>query len=184
MSKEIEVRFKLNDKARNKVLELCTITKEKYNTIDIVCGLEGFDSLDKLGYIVRIREKNGKTYIENKKRMNDGSFNESKIYLNNIEEGLSFLTNMNFNPYLIIDRTRTELKYNNLIIMIDDINLLGSFIEIEYQDSNIEEVNEFIKLIGIENNPEKLYGDIFKEKMNDSNFKEKFDKKIERILKK
>ena len=39
-------------------------------------------------------------------------------------------------PYLVLDRYREVRKYNNLLIFIDEFDTIGSYIEIEYQESD------------------------------------------------
>ena len=93
MSKEIEreVRYLINDEIETNIINNCVIEKEKYYTTDIVVGYDGFNSLNKYGYIIRIRNKGEKIYIESKKRLSDGSWNEARISINDMKEALNFL---------------------------------------------------------------------------------------------
>ena len=86
MSKEIEkeVRYQINEDTINKIIKSCQLVKEEYHTVDIVLGYAGFDSLDKYGYIVRIRDKGNKLFMENKRRLPDGSWQESRVDIPNI----------------------------------------------------------------------------------------------------
>ena len=99
-----------------------------------------------------------------------------------MKEALNFLVNIGYKPYLIIERERTELKYHNLKIFIDNINLLGKFVEIEYQDSNLDEVKKFIDMAKITDDPQKLYGDIFQEKVKEKSFNQKFQNLIKKYI--
>lgn len=179
---EKEVRYLINDEKARIIKENCKIVKGEYHTIDIVVGLDGFNSLNKYGYIIRIRDKGNKIYIENKKLLANGDFKEEKLPVEDIKTPLEFFMNIGYQPYLVIDRLREELKYKHLKIFIDDIKLLGKYIEIEYQDSNIDELNEFLDLININYEKAQLYGDIFKEKITDNVFNQEFQKMIKKII--
>ena len=85
-------------------------------------------------------------------------------------------------PYLYLKRTREVRIYKNLRIFIDEFDILGNFVEIEYQDSE-NEVQEFIKLIEIQGPEQDMYGGIVKDKLEiDENFKEIFAKGLSKIL--
>lgn len=179
---EREVRYLIDDKKEQIIKENCQVVKEEYHSVDLVVGLAGFDSLEKYGYIIRIRDKGNKIYVENKRLLANGDFKEERIPVNDIKTPLNFFMNIGYKPYLVIDRHRLELKYKNLKIFIDNICLLGKYVEIEYQDSNTNELNEFLSLSGIDYEEAKLYGDIFKEKVKDESFNQEFQKVIKKII--
>ncbi len=89
-------------------------------------------------------------------------------------------------PYLYMNRTREILEYKGLKIFIDDIELLGKFMEIEYQDlENYSEIlKEFIDIVEIKTNEQPLYGDIFKKEIeNNVNFRKKFEETLNNHIK-
>lgn len=184
MQREIEreVRYLIDDDKEKLIEEKCELLKKEYHTVDLVVGLAGFDSLNKYGYIIRIRDKGNKIYVENKRLLENGDFQEERILVDDIKTPLNFFMNIGYKPYLVIDRLRKELKYKNLKIFIDNILLLGKYVEIEYQDSNKEELNEFLNLIGIGYQASGLYGDIFKEKVKDGSFNQEFQKIIKKMI--
>ena len=88
-------------------------------------------------------------------------------------------------PYLYLYRTREIRTYKDLKIVIDELDLLGDYVEIEYQDSNNAEaeLEEFRNLIGIVNEPADKYGDIVKNLLEtDAEFQNKFNENLEKIL--
>ena len=88
------------------------------------------------------------------------------------------LKTLKMEPYLYINRRRQIRKYKSLKIFLDDIELLGNYVEIEYQDSkNVEvEIEEFKELFDIKGKEEKLYGDIFKDKIDkEKEFQKAYD---------
>jgi hypothetical protein len=72
------------------------------------------------------------------------------------------------------------LEHDGLKLFIDEIDMLGTYVEIEYQDTEDAEVKilTFLKKIGIDYEPAPLYGDIFKVLLEDENFKKEFDKRL------
>lgn len=180
---EKEVRYKINNEIKEKIINTSTKLEEATQCIDLCMGLYGFDSLDKLGYIIRIRNKNGKIYVESKKRLENNIWNEEIINLNNIKQGYDFFSNIGLEPYLYINRIREEREIPSAKICIDEIDLLGTYVEFEIKEnSNFEDIEDYIKIVGITGKPEKLYGDIFKEKMEDLQFKNEFENKLNSFL--
>lgn len=69
--------------------------------------------------------------------------------------------------------------------MEDEFDIIGNYVEIEYQDSdNIEkELKEFIQLIDINGEEQDMYGGIIKDKLsNDKEFRKLFEINLEKIL--
>lgn len=186
MEIEKEVRYKINRMQKENIINETEILENESRTIDLVMGWNGFESLNKYGFICRIREKNGKIELQTKKKIKDNEWEETKLALNSFEEGYNLLKTLRMEPYLYINRIRQVRKYEDLKIFLDDIDLLGNYVEIEFQDSKDADKNiqKFIKKFQIEDKKEKLYGDIFKEKIElDKNFEKDFMKKIQYFLK-
>ena len=114
----------------------------------------------------------------------DSSFIETKIYIDKLKDGIDLFYAIGMKPYMYMIRKMEIFKYNNLKIFIDDVDLLGKFVEIEFQDeTNKENIDNFLKIVGIYSEKMPLYGDIINEKLkNDNNFKKKFDNKLKEIL--
>ena len=65
MEIEKEIRFKIESDSKIKEIELETEEIQgKSETIDLVLGWKGFESLDKYGFICRVRKKNDEIYLE------------------------------------------------------------------------------------------------------------------------
>lgn len=182
MEIEKEVRYKITDK--KKIEEIVANTEElkvRTNVIDLVMGWSGFNSLNDYGFICRLRKKNYKINLECKKRISDEEWNESKIALNTFKEGYDFLSLLGMKPYLYINRYRQVRKYRNVNIFIDEVDMLGNFVEIEFQNTNDEkeQIKKFIQEFGIDDEKQELYGNLFKEKVeNDELFRVEFNKKL------
>ncbi|MBE5821486.1 MAG: CYTH domain-containing protein [Clostridiales bacterium] len=180
---EREIRYKIDEDIKTKIINSSIKVEDNQKCIDLCMGLYGFDSLDKLGYIIRIRKKNGKVFIESKKRLENSTWNEELININTIKEGYDFLSNIGLKPYLYINRNREVREIEKAIICIDEIDLLGTYVEFELKENcQFEDIQEYIKQVGITTYPDKLYGDIFKEKMNDLEFKIEFENNLNKFL--
>lgn len=188
MDIEEEVRFKINNKEQiEKILSITTSIEEKKKTIDLVMGWEGFKSLEKFGFICRIREKNNNISLQCKKRIDNNKWEESNIKINKFEEGYQFLSLLGMKPYLYINRERETRKFGNLKICIDEVELLGTYVEVELQNSENKQkdLEKFLSETNIDNKKEALYGDIFKEKIeNEEGFLQKFEHELHEFLNK
>lgn len=183
MQLEKEVRYLVDDAVWKDALEKSAEYKEKVKMLDITMGAFGRESVAKTGKVFRVRQKPDKITLEIKNRI-DGGWQEESIVLDSVERGVSFLTLAGLKPYLFISRMREVRKYKNLKIFFDDIELLGKYIEIEYQDSldSENELREFCSLCGISGIDQPLYGDIINKRYEeDINFKQSFDEYLKTI---
>lgn len=185
MTIEKEYRYKISKNNIDLIRDNSYQTKSEQNMMDLVMGYYGFESLSRLGYICRIRKKNSKTILECKKLRADGSWLEEVINLESVGQGYAFLSNMGLKPYLLIERTREERETPNFKIAIDNVSLLGVFVEIELKNPDISdeiELQDFLDRCNIQNIPQKLYGDIFKENCeNSESFNQMFKARLSEI---
>lgn len=180
---EREVRYRISDEEKKKVINTSKLLEEKSICVDLCMGKYGFDSLDRLGYIIRLRNKSGKIVMECKKRLNNNTWEEVNIPLENMKKGYEFLSILGLSPYLYINRKREVREIKQAKIFIDEIELLGTFVEFEIKDEfEFSSLEEYLKLNNIKNNPEKLYGDIFKDKIQNNEFKIKFENSLNEFL--
>ncbi len=186
MKIEKEVRYLISNKQYQNILKNTISLEGECDTLDITFGYSGFDSLEKYGFVCRIRKKKDKVVLEIKKKTTDGWL-EQEAKVDTIDDGLNFFTFLNMTPYMYLYKKREIRKYKNLKIFIDKVELLGNYVEIEYQDclNSIDELNEFKTKVGIKSLEEDLYGNIIKEKLNkDSIFKKNFQKNLNIIINK
>lgn len=186
MEVEKEVRYEVSNDIWNNVLNGTTEYKPKEKMTDITMGKYGLNSFQQTGLVFRVRQKGEKISLEIKKKVNDNEWLEEGIALDSMEQGISYLHLAGLEPYLFINRFREVRKYKGLKIFFDDVELLGKFIEIEYQESNeaVKEINEFIDKFNITGEPAELYGTIIIKKYNDDmEFKQIFDAKMKELIK-
>ena len=187
MELEKEVRYTIDKKQKDRIIKLTEPLKKRIKMLDITCGYEGFDSYQKYGYICRIRQKGNKKTLEVKNYTNNKECIEQAINLDKVADGVNYLKLIGMKPYLYLNRYREVRKYKGLKIFIDEFDILGDYVEIEYQDSKNEqeELNEFINLINIKSKPCDMYGGIVKERLSsDKEFKKMFLDNLEKILSK
>ena len=181
MEIEKEVRYAVSDEIWNDVLEGTEEYKQKVQMIDITCGAYGREFYQKTGKVFRVRQKPNKTTLEIKSRTDDGNWLEEAVKLESVKQGLNFLHLAGLDPYLYIERSREVKKYKGLKVFFDDVELLGKYIEIEYQDSEDteKELEEFIEKFGIVGEPAPLYGTIINQRYDgDEEFRLAFDDKL------
>ena len=186
MGIEKEIRYKINDEIAFKIRKISKVLVPKTKQIDLTLGYKGFESLEKFGYVCRVRKTQNKIWMEIKNRRDEKSFIETEVELKNFKDGVDFFEALGMKPYLYMNRTREILEYKGLKIFIDDIELLGKFVEIEYQDlENYSEIlKEFIDIVEIKTNEQPLYGDIFKKEIeNNVNFRKKFEETLNNHIK-
>lgn len=181
---EREIRFKIDDNVKNNIINSSELLEESSVCIDLCMGKYGFDSLDKLGYIIRLRNKNGKNIMECKKRLTNNAWSEVSIPLEKMKPGYDFLNNLGLEPYLYINREREVRKIKQARIYIDKVDLLGTYVEFELEDDfEFEDLKKYLEDNGIKDEPAKLYGDIFKENIQkDDTFKIKFNNALNEFL--
>ena len=185
MEIEKEIRYMVDESKIRKIKDISKIIEERRTQLDIVLGFYGFDSLNKSNFICRVRQKENVAVMQIKRRIENGVFEEYKLEIDNIRKGIEFFKAIGMEPYLYLKKDREVLEYKGLKIFIDRVDLLGDFIEIEFQDiPNYNEViNEFLNLVEIHSEPQPLYGDIFKSKiLKDEIFRQEFEKRLQEIL--
>ena len=158
MEVEKEIRFSVLEESWRKAIEFSEPLKGTQKMMDITMGAYGFSSLAETGRIFRVRQIGDKITLEIKQRTEENEWLEQAIKLENVKQGINFLMLSGLDPYLFIDRTREVRKFKSLKIFMDDIDLLGKFIEIEYQESvdAQKEIMEFLALTQIETEPQRI----------------------------
>lgn len=185
MEVEKEVRYQIDKKKIEKILEITEEYLKRVEMLDITCGYNGFESYATYGYICRVRKKGEKLTLEVKNYSNEKECVEQSIVLNHLVDGMNYLKLIGMKPYLYLKRYREVRKYKDLKIFIDEFDILGDFVEIEYQDSIDAKthIHEFLEILKIEDKPQNMYGDIVKRKLQeDKKFKNKFEQNLNNIL--
>ena len=168
--KEIEIKAKLNNredvveklKALGCVFEPA-ITQEDVVYVKNIGSLEDFRNND---VFLRIRIKNkGKILFTLKKRMsNDLDALEHEVEVSSKEEMEQALFLMGYKEAVRVNKTRVITHHDSCEICIDEVENLGSFIEMEKltEEGNSEQIQEelfkFFESIGIKQDDRVLSG--------------------------
>ena len=185
MEIEKEVRYSISSEQIETIKNNTEEYKERTEMLDITCGYDGFESYSKYGFICRVRQKGSKITLEVKNYLNKEECLEQAIKLEKVVDGVNYLKLIGMKPYLYLKRWREVRKYKNLKIFIDEFDIIGNYVEIEYQDSpnSHQELEEFINLINIKGEKQDMYGGIIKDKLEkEKGFREIFDTNLDKIL--
>ena len=186
MELEKEVRYQVSDQEFETIKQICVPQSSPVNMIDITMGMYGKDSLAKTGRIFRVRQKPNKITLEIKKRLATNEWLEESIKLDSVNQGVNFLALSGMTPYLLIKRRRTNYSYDGLKISLDDVDMLGKFVEIEYQDSKdgLLDLENFVYEAGLrDHTPAPLYGDIIINKQaTDSKWAKEYNQKLLEVV--
>jgi adenylate cyclase class 2 len=181
---EVEIKSKIKNKEEieKRLNDMGAVFVKKVKQVDKIFGHPSF--LDKKNMIIdggivpRIRTVNNKSVLEFKEIGREGGGFEIESNLSSIEMGLSLLEKLGFTESFTIDKTRNYYTYNDFEICVDDVDGIGSYIEIEKMVMNPEEKDqargECLKIMAeispdltVEN---RKYGDLIQEKINQQNF--------------
>jgi adenylate cyclase class 2 len=145
---EVEIRAKIKD--IDSVKEHLGLIDAQFvdniEQIDRIFGHPKFlDKETKIiegGLSARIRQVNNSSKLEFKEIIRDGGGFEIEAKLDNIDSGIELLEKLDFKEAFTISKTRDVYKYNDFEIAIDQVEQLGSFIEIEKMVNSKEEINK------------------------------------------
>jgi len=136
MRQEIEVKAKVNDLEilKQKLIALGCIFSEPLiqNDVTFVNYNEPYDKLLPGENILRIRKSNDKILFTVKQSLdNELACFEREVEINSVEEMRAALLLMGYHEVVKINKVRLRTDYNGYEICLDEVEGLGSFIEIE-----------------------------------------------------
>lgn len=148
--REIEIKARLNDKKKvmDKLAELGCVFEFEVTQLDTVYTLAAgsLELYDSNKHYLRLRVKdNGKvlfTIKQPQKNWLDKIEHETEVVSKESMENALLL--MGYKPAVVVNKKRIVTHYNSCEICIDEIENLGSFIEMEMMtnDGNAEEIQE------------------------------------------
>ena len=177
---EIEIRAKIKNinSVRDKILELGAQHIKTEEQVDRIFGRS--KDLDKEHKIIegcfsaRIRQKGNKILVELKEIRRTGAGLEFSSPISKSEDGAYFLQKLDYEEAFVISKVREMYELDSFEISLDQVNQLGSFIEIESRskDDNrkeelVQECKDLLSKIDPEATSEpKKYGDLIQDLMN------------------
>lgn len=134
--REIELKFRVDDLNSfvGKLESLgCTLSDyiNQFDTI-YVENLDNTESTEGSVWL-RVRKVNDKIELNYKKQgLKKSESQEIEFGVDDYEKANSFLKAIGYNEWVRVNKRRRYSKYNNANICIDEVERLGSFVEIEY----------------------------------------------------
>jgi len=178
---EVEIRAKIKNKSeiQSKLKEIGAVLEKSVHQEDRIFGHEMFLDENKMiiegGLSARIRQVDQNAWLEFKEiSRNKGAGIEIKADLDNIEEGLRFFEKLGFKEAFSINKQREEYSLSGFEICLDNVEQLGSFIEIEkavlsQEETGLakEECLGLLEKVAPESEiTNKKYGDLMQEILN------------------
>lgn len=157
---EVEVKAKVSSftEIQSKLIKLgCTFSEPliQKDKIFLPVGIE-FPDKTKGTLFARIRNSNGKYIFTLKKQLNTEFENiEHELVIDSPEEANEILKMLNFHEVLSVSKKRIKCKYDDMEICLDEIEGLGSFVEVEKITTEEDisrikkELFEFLETLGI-----------------------------------
>lgn len=129
---------------------------------DITFGHHGMSSMSVDGWVVRVRSQGDLNYLQFKGRASGVSTNEHSLQIDDRCEAIALLQAIGLTPGLIIRRTRRQARLEDTILSLDDVLLLGHFLEVESTRMNSGGCGSVILgKLGLSERPaQPMYGDL------------------------
>lgn len=158
--REIELKFAVDnlDDFVHKLESLGCSISETINQNDTIYveNLNNTESTEGSVWL-RVRKLNGKTELNYKKQSSKKSESqEIEFGVDDYEKANDFLKALGFKEWVRVNKKRRYSKYENANICIDEVERLGSFVELEYliNDDNTNdyesELLKIAKILGID----------------------------------
>lgn len=150
MGKEIEIRYKLNNKSElEKWLNQNAKLIHTSHQIDTYYDNK-FNSFAKdqehIYDWLRVREENNNITFNYKHWLPEGELvrtycEENELNISSAQEMNKILCNLGFEIFIVVDKMRNSWKFENYEISIDTVEQLGDYIEIEYKGKENSNIN-------------------------------------------
>lgn len=177
---EVEIRARVNDLQiiKKRLSELGARLLKQEKMADYVFGrAKDLDQDHKIidgHFSARIREKNDKISVEFKEIKRAGAGMEFSSAVSSLEAGLNFFEKLDFERAFVVAKTREIYEYQGFEICLDDVDQLGSFVEVEHPmktgkdiEKAFKECQDILHQIAPDAIIEpKKYGDLMQEKIN------------------
>ncbi|MFC5746913.1 cytidine deaminase [Actinomadura rugatobispora] len=161
---ETERRFRLNA-PETEALKSAIEFSSPIRLTDITFGPHGAQSMDKDGWIVRLRLSGDKARIEHKRKLPDSRWQEIGLAVDAPGSAVRLLTAMGLRPGLLIRRLRSASTFKGAELALDDLDGLGTFLEVEFPretagDRTLHETVAGLQALGVSlTTPAPPYGD-------------------------
>ena len=166
---EVEVKAKVSSFAeiQSELTELGCVFSAPLTQKDRIYLPNGIEFPDKTKgtLFARIRNSNGR-YIFTLKKQLDTEFEniEHELVIDSPEQANEILKLLDFHEVLNVSKKRIKCNYDGMEICLDDIEGLGSFVEVEKMTNEVDtskikkELFEFLETLGIKKENQVLKG--------------------------
>lgn len=147
--KEIEVKVRVTDldSIRKKLEDMDCVFENELIQRDTLFFPEGvtFENVDSEGVnVLRIRDENGKLLLTLKKHVGHSLGKvEKETVIEDKDQMADMIELLGFYEAFKVNKIRNKCKYKDMEICLDDVEGLGTFIEVEkISDSDVEKTQE------------------------------------------
>ena len=167
--KEVEVKAKVEnlDAIKRRFVEMGCEFSEPIQQDDMIflhTSVE-FETIVRGSVIMRIRDANGKIMLNLKKQLENEFDNiEREFEISDAQEAKEMLECMDYTERVKVSKKRVKTKYKDMTICFDEVEHLGSYIEVEklMKDGDSvktqEELFAFLEQFGISKDDRVLIG--------------------------
>lgn len=179
---EVEIRGKAKslNSVRKTLKDVGATPKGKKKQVDKIFGhpmfLDSQNMIIEGGLVARIRQVNTEIKLEFKEILRQSGGIEIQAGLDSMEEGIKLLDKLKFNEAFTVAKERESYSYKEFTICLDEVEQLGSFVEIEKmisidkkseKDKARNECLDLLKSLAPKSKIEnKKYGDLMQERIN------------------
>ncbi len=148
---ELCIRLKLSDYDYNNIYKKI---EQKSNNKKYIHQIDNYyktNNQDK--EFLRLRNEDGKCILNYKEKINDSSFKNNQVQIDNYDIMSNILNKLNFTIIGIIEKDRISFEINEFIINFDDVYNIGKFIEIKLlNDNDYEKIINLLNELNINYN--------------------------------
>lgn len=154
MGKEIEIRYKLNNKREleewlNKNAKIIHTSHQIDTYYDNKLNSFAKDPEHIYDWL-RVREENDNITLNYKHWLPEGEIirtycDENELTISSAEEMKKILCNLGFEVFIVVDKLRNIWLYKDYEISIDTVKQLGDYIEIEYKGKETTDIDNIMK---------------------------------------
>lgn len=151
--REIELKFRIEnlDKLVQKLIDLeCEISDYKIQNDTIyVANLDNTESIEG-SIFLRVRKVNDQVELTLKKQSaNISESQEIEFRVSNYDKANDFLKVLGYKEWVRVNKKRRTTKIDDINICLDEVERLGSFVELEYLVSDDDSNNYEDKLLDL-----------------------------------
>jgi adenylate cyclase class 2 len=166
---EVERKFKISDLSAitKHVQSVAKLSHKALRQVDTIYlqGIDSFADFSPTDPVVRIRQIGDTCQLTYKRRLGEnGNMLEHELNISDETAMKSILQELDFRQVTLVEKVRTEYIYEDVVVAIDKVHGLGSYVELEVlakvheiasAEEKIETVRRLLKLRSTDLEPRK-----------------------------